>query len=139
MLSALPVACHNASSGIGGNRIGNSDHKPVIPANPFVKESLKSRGIILNYKYIQDEVVCPNKDLLDARHWIQNDGFDYNENLTLSFEDPLKDGTIVKDVAVKIRKGEIAVNKSVMCLVRSNKRDPVSVDRTLFVFACKLS
>ena len=140
MLSALPVACHNASSGIDENRIGNSDHKPVIPANPFVKESLESFGrIILNYKYIQDEVMCPNKDLLDARYWIQNDGFDHNENLTLSFEDPLKDGTIAKDVAVKIRKGEIAVNKSVMCPVRSNKRDPVSVDRTRFVFACKLS
>ena len=70
--------------------------------------------------------MCP-KDLLDAGYWIQNDGFDYNENLTLSFKDPLKDGTIVRDVVVKIRKGEIAVNNSVMCPVRSNKRGPVSV------------
>ena len=122
MLSALPsinpnddlyddtVRCHNTSSGIGENRVDNGDHMPVTPANPVLKESLES-----------------SKDLLDAGYWIQGDGFDYNENLTLSFEDPLKDGTIAKDVAVKIR-GEIAVNKSVMCPVRSNKRDPVSVD-----------
>ena len=123
MLSALPsinpnddlyddtVRCHNTSSGIGENRVDNGDHMPVTPANPVLKESLES-----------------SNDLLDAGYWIQNDGFDYNEKLTLSLEDPLKDGTIVKDVAVKIRKGEIAVNKSVMCPVRSNKRDPVSVD-----------
>ena len=123
MLSALPsinpnddlyddtVRCHNTSSGIGESRGDNGDHMPVTPANPVLKESLES-----------------SKDLLDAGYWIQNNGFDYNENLTLSFEDPLKDGTIVKDVAVKIRKGEIAVNKSVMCPVRSNKRGPVSVD-----------
>ncbi|XP_015748410.1 PREDICTED: uncharacterized protein LOC107328185, partial [Acropora digitifera] len=98
---------------------------PVTPANPVLKESLESSGrTILNYSYTQDEVIC-RKDLLDARYWIQNDGFDYNENLTLSFKDPLKDGTIVKDVAFKIRKREIAVNKSVMCPVRSNKRDPI--------------
>ena len=123
MLSALPsinpnddlyddtVRCHNTSSGIGENRVDNGDHMPVTPANPVLKESLES-----------------SKDLLDAGYWIQEDGFEYNENLTLSFEDPLKHGTIAKDVAVKIRKGEIAVNKSVMCPVRSNKRDPVSVD-----------
>ena len=123
MLSALPsinpnddlyddtVRCHNTSSGIGENRVDNGDHMPVTPANPVLKESLES-----------------SKDLLDAGYWIQGDSFDYNENLTLSFEDPLKDGTIAKDVTVKIRKGEIAVNKSVMCPVRSNKRDPVSVD-----------
>ena len=140
MLSALPsinpnddlyddtVRCHNTSSGIGENRVGNGDHMPVIPANPVLKESLESSArTILNYKYTQDEAMCP-KDLLDAGYWIQNDGFDYNENLTLSFEDPLKDGTIAKDVAVKIRKGQIAANESVMCPVRSNKRDPVSVD-----------
>ena len=147
MLSALPsinpndnlyddtVRCHNTSSGIG---VGNGDHMPVTPANPVLKESLESSGrTILNYSYTQDEAMCP-KDLLDAGYWIQNNSFDYNENLTLSFEDPLKDKTIVKDVAVKIRKVEIAVNKSVMCPVRSNKRDPVSVDRTLLIFVCKL-
>ena len=150
MLSALPstnpnddlyvdtVACHNAFSGIGDNRVGNGDHMPVIPANPVLKQSLESSGrTILNYSYTQNEAMCP-KDLLDTRYWIQKGGFDYNENFTLSFEDPLKDGTIVKDVAAKIRKGEIAVNKSVMCLVRSNKRDPISVDKTL-IFVCKLS
>ena len=136
MLSALPsinpnedlyddtVRCHNTSSGIGENRVDNGDHMPVTPANPVLKDSLESSGrTILNYKKTQDEAVCP-KDLLDARY----DGFDFHKNLTLSFKDPLKDGTIVKDVGVKIRKGEIAVNKSVMCPVRSNKRDPVSVD-----------
>ena len=151
MLSALPlinpnddlyddtVGCYNASSGIGENRIGNGDHMPVIPANPLLNESLESFGrTILNYSFIQDEAMCP-KDLLDAGYWIQSDGFDCNEDLTLAFEDPLKDGTVAKDVAVKIRKGEIAVNKSVMCPVRSNKRDPVSVDSTLFIFVCKLS
>ena len=151
MLSALPsinpnddlyddtVGCHNAFSGIGDNRVGNGDHMPVIPANPVLKESLESFGkTILNYWYTQHEAMCP-KDLLDAGYCIQNDGFAYNKNLTLSFEDPLKDGTIVKDVAVKIRKGEIAVNKAVMCPVRSNKGDPVSVDSTLFIIVCKLS
>ena len=146
MLSALPlinpnddlyddtVGCYNASSGIGENRIGNGNHKPVIPANPILNEPVDSSGrAILNYMYTQDEAICP-KDLLGSGYWIQNDGFDYNENLTLAFEDPLKDGTIFKDVAVKIRKGEIALNKSVMCPVRSNKRDPVSVDRTGFIF-----
>ena len=136
MLSALPsinpnedlyddtVRCHNTSSGIGENRVDNGDHMPVTPANPVLKDSLESSGrTILNYKKTQDEEGCP-KDLLDARY----DGFDFNKNLTLSFKDPLKDRTIVKDVGVKIRKGEIAVNKSVMCPVRSNKRDPVSVD-----------
>ncbi|XP_044172260.1 uncharacterized protein LOC122956642 [Acropora millepora] len=136
MLSALPlinpnddlyddtVGCYNASSGIGENRIGNGDHMPVIPANPLLNESLESFGkTILNYSFIQDEAMCP-KDLLDAGYWIQSDGFDCNEDLTLAFEDRLKDGTVAKDVAVKIRKGEIAVNKSVMCPVRSNKRDP---------------
>ncbi|XP_044166908.1 uncharacterized protein LOC122950951 [Acropora millepora] len=136
MLSALPsinpnddlyddtVGCHNVFSGIGDNRVGNGDHMPVIPANPVLKESLESSGrTILHYSYTQDEAMCP-KDLLDAGYCIQNNGFDSNENLTLSFEDPLKYGTIAKDVAVKIRKGEIAVNKSVMCPVRSNKRDP---------------
>ena len=140
MLSALPsinpnddlyddtVGCHNVFSGIGENRVGNGDHMPVIPANPVLKESLESSGrAILHYRFTQDEAMCP-KDLLDAGYCIQNNGFDYNENLTLSFEDPLKYGTIAKEVAVKIRKGEIAVNKSVMCPVRSNKRDPVSVD-----------
>ena len=135
MLSALPlinpnddlyddtVGCYNASSGIGENRIGNGDHMPVIPTNPLLNESLESFGkTILNYSFIQDEAMCP-KDLLDAGYWIQSDGFDCNEDLTLAFEDPLKDGTVAKDVAVKIRKGEIAVNKSVMCPVRSNKRD----------------
>ena len=151
MLSALPlinpnddlyddtVQCHNASSGIGENRIGNGDHMPVISANPLLNESLESFGrTILNYSFIQDEAMCP-KDLLDAGHWIQSDNFDYNEDLTLAFEDPLEDGTVAKDVDIKIRKGEIAVNKSVMCPVRSNKRDPVSVDSTLFIFVCKLS
>ena len=112
---------------------------PLIPANPILKESLESSGkTILNYRYTQDEAMCP-RDLLDAGYWIQNDDFDYNENLTLFFEDPLKDGTIVKDVVVKIRKGEIAVNNSVTCPVRSKKRDPVSVDSTLFRCVCKLS
>ena len=146
MLSALPlinpnddlyddtVRCHNASSGIGENRIGNGNHKPVIPANPLLNEQVDSSGrAILKCRYTQDEAICP-KDLLGGGYWIQNDGFDYNENLTLAFEDPLKDGTIFKDVAVKIRKGEIAVNKSVMCPVRSNKRDAVSVDSIGFIF-----
>ena len=88
---------------------------------------------ILNYRYTQDEAICP-KDLLGDGYWIQNDDFDYNENLTLAFEDPLKDGTIFKDVAVKIRKGEIAVNKCVMCPVRSKKQNPVSVDSSGFIF-----
>ena len=146
MLSALPlinpnddlyddtVRCHNASSGIGKTRIGNSNHKPVILANPVLNESVDSSvRAILKYRYTQDEAICP-KDLLGGGYWIQNDGFDYNENLTLAFEDPLKHGTIFKEVAVKIRKGEIAVNKSVMCPVRSNKRDAVSVDSTGFIF-----
>ena len=146
MLSALPlinpnddlyddtVRCHNASSGIGENRIGTGNHNPVTHANPVFNESVDSSGrAILNYRYTQDEAICP-KDLLGGGHWIQNDGFDYNENLTLAFEDPLKDGTIFKDVAVKIRKGEIADNKSLMCPVRSNKRNPVSVDSTGFIF-----
>ena len=132
------VGCVTAFSGIGENGVGNGDHMPVIPANPVLKESLESSGrTILNYRYTHDEAMCP-KDHLDAGYWIQSNGCDYNENLTVCFEDPLKDGTIVKDVAVKIRKGEIGVNRSVMCSVRSNKRDPVSVDKTL-IFVCKLS
>ena len=148
MLSALPlinpnddlyddtVRCYNAFPGIGGNRIGNGNHKPMIPANPVLNESVESSGSpFLNYRYTQDEAMSP-KDLLDAGYWIQNDidGFDYNENLTLALEDPLKDGTIFKDVAVKIRKGEITVNKSVMCPVRSKKLNPVSVDSSGFIF-----
>ncbi|XP_015747250.1 PREDICTED: uncharacterized protein LOC107327018 [Acropora digitifera] len=109
---------------IGENRIGNGDHMPVNPANPVLKESLESSGrTILNYSYTQEEAMCP-KDLLDAGYWIQNDGFDCNENLTLGAEDPLKDRTIVKDVVVKVGKEETTVNKSVMCPVRSNKGDP---------------
>ena len=146
MLSALPlinpnddlyddtVRCHNTSSGIGENRIGSGNHKPVIHTNPVLNESVDFSGrAILNYRYTQDEAIGP-KDLLGGGHWIQNDGFDYDENLTLAFEEPLKDGTIFKDVAVKIRNGQIAVNKSVMCPVRSNKRNPVSVDSTGFMF-----
>ena len=88
MLSALPsinpnddlyddtVGCHNAFSGIGDNRVGNGDHMPVIPANPVLKESLES-----DYKYTQDKALCP-KDLLDAGHWIQNNGCDYSKNRT---------------------------------------------------------
>ena len=129
------VGCYNASSGIGENRIGNGDHMPVNPANPVLKESLESSGrTILNYSYTQEEAMCP-KDLLDAGHWIQNDGFDYNENLTLGAEDPLKDRTIVKAVVVKVGKEEITVNKSVMCPVRSNKGDPVSV-HSAFLHLC---
>ena len=78
--------------------------------------------------------MCP-KDLLDAGYWIQNDGFDCNENLTLGAEDPLKDRTIVKDVVVKVGKEETTVNKSVMYPVRSNKGDPVSVHST-FLHLC---
>ena len=129
------VGCYNASSGIGENRIGNGDHMPVNPANLVLKESLESSGrTILNYSYTQEEAMCP-KDLLDAGYWIQNDGFDYNVNLTLGAEDPLKDRTIVKDVVVKVRKEETTVNKSVMCPVRSNKGDPVSVHST-FLHLC---
>ncbi|XP_044172286.1 uncharacterized protein LOC122956668 [Acropora millepora] len=134
MLSALPlinpnddlyedtVRCHNASSGIGENRIGNGNHKPVIPANPVLNESVESSGrAILNYRNIQDEAICP-KDLLGGGYWIQSDGFDYNENLTLAFEDPLKDGTIFKDVAVKIRKGEVCDVPSAFKESESGKR-----------------
>jgi len=121
------IGCYNASSGIDENRIGNGDHMLVNPANPVLKESLESSGrTILNYSYTQEEAMCP-KDLLDAEYWIQNDGFDYNENLTLGAEDPLKDGNIVKDIVVMVRKGETTVKKSVMCRVRSNKGDSVSV------------
>ena len=106
----------------------------MIPANPVLNESVDSSGrAILNYRYTQDEAICP-KDLLGSGYWIQNDGFDYNENLTLAFENPLRDGTIFKDIVVKIRNGEISVNKSVMCPVRSKKRNPVSVDSTGFIF-----
>ena len=129
------VGYYNASSGIDENRIGNGDHMPVNPANPVLKESLESSGrTILNYSYTQEEAMCP-KDLLEAGYWIQNDGFDCNENLTLGAEDPLKDRTIVKDVVVKVGKEETTVNKSVMCPVRSNKGDPVSVHST-FLHLC---
>ena len=70
MLSALPltnpnddlyddtVQCHNASSGIGENRIGNGNHKPAIPANPILNEPVDSSGrAILNYRYTQDEAI----------------------------------------------------------------------------------
>ena len=108
---------------------------PVNPANPVLKESLESSGrTILNYSYTQEEAMCP-KDLLDAGYWIQNDGFHYNENRTLGAEDPLKDRTIVKDVVVKFGKEETIVNKSVMCPVRSNKGDPVSV-HSAFLHLC---
>ena len=149
-----PAACHDGSNSqvlsappsinpnddlYNDTHVGDGDHKLVIPANPILKEWLESSGrTTLNYSYTQDKAMCP-KDLLDAGYWILNDGFDYNENLTSSFKDPLKDGTIVKNVALKIRKGEIAVNKSVMCPVRSNKWDPVSVDSTFLIFLCKLS
>ena len=148
MLPALPLInpndglydntdrCHNISSGIGENGIGNGNQKPVIPANPVLEESVESSGTaILNYRYTQNELMYP-KDLLDAGYWIQNDGFDHNKNLIFAFEDPLKDRTIFKDVVFKIRKDEIAVNKSVMCPVRSNKRDPVSVDTTFMLYLC---
>ena len=124
MLSALPlinpnddlydhtVWYHNASLGIGKNRIGNGNHKPVIPANPVLNESVDSSGrAILNYRNIQDEAICP-KDVLGGGYWIQNDGFDYNENLILAFENPLRDGTIFKDIAVKIRNGEMAFKET---------------------------
>ena len=129
-------AYYSAPSGIGENRIGIGDHMPVIPAGPVLKESMESSvRALLNYSFNQEEAMCP-KDLLDARYWIQNDGFDHTENLTLGVEDPLKDGTIFKHVAVKIRKGELAVNKSVMCPVRSNKWVAVSFDST-FLYLCE--
>ena len=75
-MMTLFSGCHNVSSGLGKNRIGNGDHMPVNPANPVLKESLESSGrTILNYSYTQEEAMCP-KDLLDAGYWIQNDGFD---------------------------------------------------------------
>ena len=70
------VGCHNAFSGVGDNRVGNDDHMPVIQQIQVLKESLESSGrTILNYRYTQDKAMCP-KDLLDAGHWIQDDGFD---------------------------------------------------------------